>query len=363
MQGSNSDIISHLPSNVIEEILMRMPIQDAVRTSVLSKKWRYAWVTLPQLVFDDAFYIKSRTQKNKLMMAIYQVLLLHRGPILKFKLSLSILDSCFEIDQLILFVSNNGIQEFVLDIQKGEPYKLPSSFFSCLQLKHLELRSCLFNPPLSFKGFSRLSSLELWDVVITSKVFSSLISSCPLLEELKLVNSTSISYLEISAPNLTYLFFQGRFGSICFKNTPKLARVSVYLYESMTGEAYKGGEICNWVTFFAGLPVIEFLELDYGCLQLISAGGVPKRLPINLNHLKILKLHLEKVKEVSSILCLVRSSPNLEKFVIWGPINGIADEETAVKLLEVHGWSDICLNQLQEVELREACGSRIEVVG
>ncbi|XP_052188115.1 F-box/FBD/LRR-repeat protein At1g13570-like isoform X4 [Diospyros lotus] len=96
-------------------------------------------------------------------------------------------------------------------------------------------------------------------------------------------------------------------------------------------------------------------------MELISAGGVPKRLPINLNHLKILKLHLEKVKEVSSILCLVRSSPNLEKFVIWGPINGIADEETAVKLLEVHGWSDICLNQLQEVELREACGSRFEL--
>ena len=124
---------------------------------------------------------------------------------------------------------------------------------------------------------------------------------------------------------------------------------------------------------------------------MISAGGIPKRLPINLNHLKILKLHLEKVKEVSSILCLVRSAPNLEKFVIWvnsdkvmfpmfmlyfcnlyieiwalvpslqGPIDGIADEETAVKLLEVHGWSDIYLNQLQEVELREACGSRFEL--
>ncbi|KAL8227664.1 hypothetical protein R6Q57_015248 [Mikania cordata] len=36
----NSDIISTLPQNTIETILTHMPIRDALRTSILSKKWR-----------------------------------------------------------------------------------------------------------------------------------------------------------------------------------------------------------------------------------------------------------------------------------------------------------------------------------
>ncbi|KAL7258373.1 hypothetical protein ACSBR1_004491 [Camellia fascicularis] len=133
---------------------MSLPLQDAVRTSILSRKWRYMWASLPQLVFDDKFCRESiRNQKNKLVMTIYQVLLLHHGPTLRFTLSLSGLEGCSEIDQLVLFVSNNGIQEFNLHIRKGEPYKLPSSLFSCLQLKDLTLHSCMFKPPPEkFKG-------------------------------------------------------------------------------------------------------------------------------------------------------------------------------------------------------------------
>ena len=40
------DLISDLPNNIIENILIRLPISDAVETSVLSRKLRYKWVTL-----------------------------------------------------------------------------------------------------------------------------------------------------------------------------------------------------------------------------------------------------------------------------------------------------------------------------
>ncbi|XVF43344.1 hypothetical protein PTKIN_Ptkin02bG0033000 [Pterospermum kingtungense] len=48
----NSDIISNLPDNITEQILARLSIRDAVRTSVLSRNWRYRWTTIPHLVFD-----------------------------------------------------------------------------------------------------------------------------------------------------------------------------------------------------------------------------------------------------------------------------------------------------------------------
>ncbi|KAI8527431.1 hypothetical protein RHMOL_Rhmol12G0074900 [Rhododendron molle] len=56
---STSDIISNLPSTVTENILKGLPLRDAVRTSVLSSKWRYKWVTLPQMVFDNKFFLKG----------------------------------------------------------------------------------------------------------------------------------------------------------------------------------------------------------------------------------------------------------------------------------------------------------------
>ncbi|CAL5338515.1 unnamed protein product [Camellia sinensis] len=117
MCGLMSDIITHLPDDVKETILMCLPLQDAARTSILSRKWRYMWMRLPQLVFDDMFCRESiRIEKNKLMMTIYQVLLLHY----------------------------NIIQEFTLHIRKGARYKLPSSLLisNCPLLEELTLEGC-----------------------------------------------------------------------------------------------------------------------------------------------------------------------------------------------------------------------------
>lgn len=361
--GLTSDIISHLPDNVKETILMCLPIQDAVRTSVLSRKWRYIWVKLPQLVFDYTFYKNSFWKtKNELVMIIYQVLLLHHGPILKFTLSLPKLESCSEIDQLIYFASKNGTQEFTLRIWTGT-YKLPSSLFSCLQLKHLNLHSCMFKPPPEFKGFSRLLSLELREVVISADILSSLISSCPLLERLTVESSTSFEHLEIAAPNLRFLRCKGLFSSICFKNTPQLARVSIYLNKEVLME----GESSNSVMFFGSLPVVEFLELNGYYVMGMAAGKVPKTLPTTLNHLKILELNdicFGEPNEVSIVLCLIRSSPNLAKI----KIEACTRETTAIDpvlellvLIEMQdGWG-VYLNQLREVEMRNLSGIRSEL--
>ncbi|KAK4371095.1 hypothetical protein RND71_010570 [Anisodus tanguticus] len=47
---SDKDLISDLPQSIIET---KVPLLDAVRTSILSRKWRYEWATITQLVFND----------------------------------------------------------------------------------------------------------------------------------------------------------------------------------------------------------------------------------------------------------------------------------------------------------------------
>ncbi|GMP58371.1 hypothetical protein CsSME_00022062 [Camellia sinensis var. sinensis] len=324
MRRSLSDIISNLPESVKETILACLPIQDAVRTSVLSTKWRYTWTKLPQLVFDDTFcsdlFCKT---KDKLMTIIYQVLLFHHGPIPKFTCSLSGLKSCSEFDQLILFVSK--------------------------------------------KGFSRLLKLELYEVVVTADILSRLISSSPLLERLSLQNSTSIDCLEINAPNLRFLLCEIHAGSICLKNTVQLASIAIGLMASMDVEEFEEAETSKLVTLFGNLPVIEFLELDYYYLRYMSAGGVPKRLPTTLNNLKFLYLNqicFGQLNEILVFLCLIRSSPNLVKIRILVHTDETADDvidNPVLKLLEKQDWSDVSLNQLRAVEMYDISIMRSEL--
>ncbi|XP_058753511.1 uncharacterized protein LOC131626692 [Vicia villosa] len=52
MTDIESDRISCLPDQLIDYILSHLPIKDAGRTSVLSRKWGRKWSTQPYLLFD-----------------------------------------------------------------------------------------------------------------------------------------------------------------------------------------------------------------------------------------------------------------------------------------------------------------------
>ncbi|PHU22236.1 F-box/FBD/LRR-repeat protein [Capsicum chinense] len=57
------DALSYLPDNIIDVILMCLPCKDAVRTSILSKKWRYHWCRLSELTLDWSLW---QTEKDLL---------------------------------------------------------------------------------------------------------------------------------------------------------------------------------------------------------------------------------------------------------------------------------------------------------
>ncbi|XXG42538.1 hypothetical protein AAC387_Pa01g2794 [Persea americana] len=77
-QGS-ADVISDLTKDVKNLILTHLPIRDAVRTSILSKKWRYKWVSIPDIDFDEDTLLKASPEKRARV--VDQVLLQHDGPI------------------------------------------------------------------------------------------------------------------------------------------------------------------------------------------------------------------------------------------------------------------------------------------
>ncbi|GJW28162.1 zinc finger, CCHC-type containing protein [Tanacetum coccineum] len=89
-----------------------------------------------------------------------------------------------------MFLSGKGIKDFTIENHHESPLKLHSSLFSCLELNHLELYTCLFHPIHIFHGFPNLLSLDLYNVSFESYDLGEFLTQCPLLEILKISINT-----------------------------------------------------------------------------------------------------------------------------------------------------------------------------
>ncbi|KAI7742257.1 hypothetical protein M8C21_033990, partial [Ambrosia artemisiifolia] len=59
------DRLSNLPEDTLSHILSLMPTKFAVRTSILSKRWRYTWMLVTNLYFDDIHPVYNKKVLSK----------------------------------------------------------------------------------------------------------------------------------------------------------------------------------------------------------------------------------------------------------------------------------------------------------
>ncbi|KAK4707639.1 hypothetical protein R3W88_028564 [Solanum pinnatisectum] len=313
---------------------MHLPCKDAVKTSILSKKWRCHWCRLTELKLDDESLWKTKKDllnpTVKFTKIIYQLLTVHEGPITKFTLNVAHLESCPEIDNFICFLPRNDIQHLVLHLPHRNMYKLPSAIFTCSQLRHLNLRNCSIHHPSAFQGFNKLISLELCGVTISSELLESLISHCPLLEQLVLDITEKSNTVEINAPMSSSFNFSGSISSICLKNVPCLVKASLEC------DCFKSEDL-DFAKFFAE----EGFE-------------VPTRLPFDLNSVKRFYLPdivlIEPPYELSYALCLIRSFPYLEYLEIKADCED-EEDDSILECFKLEHFSNVTFNHLREVKL------------
>ncbi|CAL8176952.1 unnamed protein product [Prunus armeniaca] len=278
------DRISNLPSDVIAKLLSHLSVREAVRTSVLSRKWRYRSAMLPHLVFDHQCV--SAQEHISFVNIVDHVLLGHIGPIHKFKLSRVGGVATWDIDRWILHLSRNSIKEFILEIRQGFKYSIPSWFFSCQDMIHLELLGCVLKPPSTFKGFRNLKSLVFQRVTLAQVGFQNLIACCPLLERLTLLDFP-FPILKIDAPNLQFIYVQGDFEDVIFENTSNLVDVCI---DSEVGRRWVSDRSSNLVKFLVHLPHIQKLDIVGFSLEILAVGALSAKLPKPCPYLKFLSI-------------------------------------------------------------------------
>ncbi|XP_066358362.1 F-box/FBD/LRR-repeat protein At1g13570-like [Miscanthus floridulus] len=186
------------PDEVVLEILRRLDIRDAVRTSALSRAWRHRWRHLPVLDFRDCSF-----GRLGMASAAQSVLLGHLALVDAFALDahsppLPEADHP-RLDDLLVHLSSPRHPLEVL-VLKLPSYKLHSSIFSRVKLKYLDLK----------ENSSKRLLKPVEKPCQTGPQFdmlAALISGCPGLEELavKVVPEVAGVTLKIAAPRLRHL--------------------------------------------------------------------------------------------------------------------------------------------------------------
>ncbi|WOG96064.1 hypothetical protein DCAR_0415394 [Daucus carota subsp. sativus] len=319
---SKEDRISELPLHIQEIILCFLPIQDAVRTSVLSRKWRHCWTTIPNLIFDHRLssflrldrYDGGHVKAIKFVSVVNKLLLLHNGPILKFSF---ICPMSFDaevvhdfIDHWIPLFSRKCTKQLILE-EDNEAGNFKAHNYSSLDLTHLRLGRSLFPHSSAFGGFVNLIKLELVNVASN---FGQTIIVCPALEKLTLICCSEIFPVNFRAPSLKCLH-QVHYGVSFEYDFMGLENLTEHSYVLVRNPETRT-KSSNVVKVLGSLPKIEKFSTGIDFLKYLAGGGCPNRLsqpPPYLKTLNIWDMNFANLSEISCLLCLIRSAPNLCK--------------------------------------------------
>ncbi|KAK1355654.1 FBD domain-containing protein [Heracleum sosnowskyi] len=328
---AEKDIFSELPQNVQEIILCFLPIKDAVRTSILSRTWKYRWTMIPHLIFDYEFfrsmninYDDETLKAYKFVSVINQVLLLHNGPVLKLSLTIPGHDCDAEIihefiDQWIPLLSRNGIKELILvdtELRIVKPHH-----YSSLDLTYLSLYGVCFSDKPTFGRFTYLTNLELIGTTLCFD-FGKNICDCPVLEKLTLVKCDGLFPNHFRAPKLkclhqVYYIITPEYSLAGLENLKDFSLLlSWFLYPQDFIEVAKTS---NVVKILDWLHKIEKFSIAGNFNKYLAGEGSPNRLSKSLPYLKTLNIsdvNFNDRSEISCLLCLIRSAPNLCKLHI-----------------------------------------------
>ncbi|CAH1441150.1 unnamed protein product [Lactuca virosa] len=364
------DRISKLPEQLIDSILELLPIEDSVRTSIISESWRYRWTTMGALVFDKHFSNKFANNgafgRNGFIRIINQVLFLHKGPILKFHLHIPniSLDSFQEVDQWMSFLSRNGVTELLLT-NLNQRYELPSYVFSCLELTKLKLVNCFFKTPLKFEGCLNLEELCLQDVDFGTSLCGNKIN-LPQLKKLILLTCKNVYNFNIKATKLCVLTIVACRDTILLRLLDSSCLFVAGLALRKPIQDFVRGEKINLATMLSKLPRVEYLFIDNYFLKSLVAEKIPKFLPRAISSLKRLWLfdyQLGDMDQLHVALCFLRNSLNLEKLsVTHSEMESRVDVGPASNHLESPNCLDCMLTRLQTVKIECLQGSKPELL-
>ncbi|AEE77441.1 F-box/RNI-like superfamily protein [Arabidopsis thaliana] len=215
-----ADFINYMPDDILHHILSFIPTDLAMRTSVLSRRWRHVWCETPCLD------IKLKHGETN------QTLTSYTAPIItSFKLVMDLNDNTVpQVDSWIEFALSRNVQNlsvFVRDFTYTKTYRFPDIFYISSSLKQLDVTLDFFDMiPTCAVSWKSLRNLTLRFCQIPDESMHNILSGCPILESLTLDTCRLLERLDLSkSPNLRRLDINRQ-----YRRTGPIAIVAPHIY-------------------------------------------------------------------------------------------------------------------------------------
>ncbi|KAF8055503.1 hypothetical protein N665_1293s0011 [Sinapis alba] len=393
------DLISSLPDEVLGNILSLVPTKLAASTSVLSKRWKHSLSLVNILDFDDSMLLYPNKVSDLPRSCFFDFVdntlaLLVNSQVKKFTLKCRYNLDTSRVDRWIRTVLERGFLE--LHLTSHEDHCIDSEFFTSntlvnLTLSHgfyLEEGGCLPNGSVFFPALKTLTLIATG--YGADYMFDSLISGCPVLEELfirygdgphgidwiMVVSGQSIKRLTISSgfstkerefdrtsvlfeiPNLLFLDYSGyvlEHYTVDFSSLLE-ATLDLRLWESPTefNFDYENDvdvdDFGDATTLVVGLSNVKTLHLSSYSLEVLHSccSSIPL-----FSNLTDLSFESDEQRGWQVLPLLLKNSLNLETLVIKGLVHKVTDK-----------CGDACACILQKKEEEECClwGCQVKVL-
>ncbi|VAH86036.1 unnamed protein product [Triticum turgidum subsp. durum] len=323
----SSDRLSSLPPEIKGDILSRLNVEEAVRTSTLSSTWRDAWTNMPKIFLRDGNFART-----KFVTLVDMVLSLHKGTVEKFDISG---DKSYhdEFGRWMLMLSRRSPRPVIIKLNSGPWYRIPSCLFSLGDLKSLRLKNCIISLPRVFQGFKSLTYLSLSFFSSTDRDIQNLISFCPELTYLRLTSFEGIKCLNIQSPTLEDLLVDGYFEDINL-DAPNLEEAILSL--DLKAKSYQLVPIAHdkeshIKQSLGSLSDIEMLLVSGFFMKYLSMGCIVTKLPVVFTRLEdiYLVICLSDQRQVLTACSLFQNAPNLKNLGMLSYPSRTWDEDKA----------------------------------
>uniref|UniRef100_A0A0E0ID11 F-box domain-containing protein n=1 Tax=Oryza nivara TaxID=4536 RepID=A0A0E0ID11_ORYNI len=296
-----------LPSEILENIVARLGIREAVRTSAVSGAWRRRWETSPGLSFEW-----DRGEVDPAIVAT--VLARYSRPVASFRSGWVEREHSAVTDEWLVLLAGRSVESLTLGFAEFDDrrfHTIHSAMFSCRELTELLPRE--LPPPgrtlglLRFPKSNHAKSLTMVNLPEHGEsTLEAMISLSLLLEWLDLrsvcTDGNQMDEWVIRAPNLKHLTIESDYDYLWrVEELPSLQTATVKVDDDSTDR-----DFVQLLTCFAQVSMLE-LHL------LATEDNALDGLPCSLEKLKSLTLHANFCS-VSSILCifsLLMRCPNI----------------------------------------------------
>uniref|UniRef100_A0A803NUI1 F-box domain-containing protein n=1 Tax=Cannabis sativa TaxID=3483 RepID=A0A803NUI1_CANSA len=226
LSSIGEDRISMLPDALITHILSFLPTDDAVRTCLISNRWKLIWHSIPTLSFSDIDYVSPQNLykfvndylKHRKRGMYYNI----PSVITSFKLDMKY---CYQttksvfLDKWLDFAVKNKVKEIHVCLNsysEGENnYWLTETVFNAKYLTVLELERLDLNAAYSI-SLPALKTLSLKFCFFHGDGLSKILIGCPSLEKLQIltcVSIKSIDKLRLESSTLKFLKIENFFNA------------------------------------------------------------------------------------------------------------------------------------------------------